>query len=354
MTNTNLQYRVFLLLLILVSLAFGWLLWPYYGAIFWGTILAILFAPLQRRLLVKMRGRRNLAALATLLTCVLIVIIPLILITGSLVKEGSLFYKKVQSGEINLGLIFEQIINALPPSIHQTLDRFGLSDVFSLQDKLSAGAVQASKFLATQAFSIGHNTFDFLIGLAVMLYLLFFLLRDGAQLAHQIKLLLPLSDEHKQHLFRKFATVARATVKGNIVMAATQGAMGGVIFWVLGIEGALLWGVLMAFLSLLPAVGAALIWLPVAIYLLASGAFWHGIILILFGVFAIGLVDNILRPILVGKDTKLPDYMVLISTLGGLTVFGINGFVIGPLIAALFMSGWDLFPAAIRTQQEGK
>lgn len=347
MTNGALQYRSFLLLLILVSLAFGWLLWPYYGAIFWGAILAILFAPLQRRLLIKMRGRRNLAALTTLTACLLIVIIPLILIAGSLVKEGSIFYKKVQSGEINLGLIFEQMVNALPPSIHETLNRFGLSDVFSLQDKLSAGAMQASKFLATQAFSIGQNTFDFLIGLAVMLYLLFFLLRDGAQLARQISQMLPLSESHKQHLFRKFATVTRATVKGNIVMAATQGALGGIMFWALGIDGALLWGVLMAFLSLLPAVGAALIWLPVAAYLLAIGAFWHGIILILFGVFVMGLVDNVLRPILVGKDTKIPDYLVLISTLGGLTVFGINGFVIGPLIAALFMSCWDLFPSAI-------
>lgn len=124
------------------------------------------------------------------------------------------------------------------------------------------------------------------------------------------------------------------------------------MFWVLGIDGALLWGVLMAFLSLLPAVGAALIWLPVAAYLLVIGAFWHGIILILFGVFVMGLIDNVLRPILVGKDTKIPDYLVLISTLGGLTVFGINGFVIGPLIAALFMSCWDLFPSAIEMRED--
>lgn len=352
MINGALQYRSFLLLLILVTLAFGWLLWPFYGAIFWGAILAILFAPLQRRLLVKMRGRRNLAALTTLMTCLLIVIIPLIVIAGSLVKEGSIFFKKIQSGEVNPGAIFERMVNTLPPSIHETLDRFGLSDVFSLQDKLSAGAMQASKFLATQAFSIGQNTFDFLIGLAVMLYLLFFLLRDGAQLARQISRMLPLSEAHKQHLFRKFATVTRATVKGNIVMAATQGALGGLMFWALGIDGALLWGVLMAFLSLLPAVGAAIIWVPVAAYLLIIGAVSQGIILILFGVFVMGLVDNVLRPILVGKDTKLPDYLVLISTLGGLTVFGINGFVIGPLIAALFMSCWDLFPSAIEMRED--
>jgi predicted PurR-regulated permease PerM len=119
--------------------------------------------------------------------------------------------------------------------------------------------------------------------------------------------------------------------------------LGGLIFWILGIQGPVLWGVLMAFLSLLPAVGAGLIWLPVAIYFIATGGVWQGVILIAYGVFVIGLVDNVLRPILVGKDTKMPDYVVLISTLGGMALFGLTGFVIGPVIAALFIATWDLF-----------
>jgi len=124
------------------------------------------------------------------------------------------------------------------------------------------------------------------------------------------------------------------------------------MFAFLGIQGALFWGVLMAFLSLLPAVGASLIWAPVAIYFMVTGAYGEGIILILFGVLVIGLIDNLLRPILVGKDTKMPDYVVLISTIGGLTTFGLNGFVIGPLIAALFMATWDLFPSATQERNE--
>ncbi|CAM5194557.1 Putative PurR-regulated permease PerM OS=Castellaniella defragrans OX=75697 GN=HNR28_000478 PE=3 SV=1 [Castellaniella defragrans] len=124
------------------------------------------------------------------------------------------------------------------------------------------------------------------------------------------------------------------------------------MFAFLGIQGALFWGVLMAFLSLLPAVGASLIWVPVAIYFLVTGAYWQGIVLTVFGVVVIGLIDNLLRPILVGKDTKLPDYVVLISTLGGLSVFGLNGFVIGPLFAALFFACWDLFPEAVAAHQE--
>jgi predicted PurR-regulated permease PerM len=150
-------------------------------------------------------------------------------------------------------------------------------------------------------------------------------------------------------LYSKFTTVIRATVKGNVAVAAIQGALGGLIFYFLGIQGALLWGFMMAFLSLIPAVGAGLIWIPVAVYFLFTGAVWQGAVLIAFGVFVIGLVDNLLRPVLVGRDTKMPDYVVLISTLGGLVLFGLNGFVIGPVIAALFMSAWDLFAAAMDT-----
>ena len=127
------------------------------------------------------------------------------------------------------------------------------------------------------------------------------------------------------------------------MVAVTQGTLGGIIFWILGISGAMLWGVVMVILSLFPAVGSALIWGPVAAYLLISGDVIEGIVLILFGVFVIGLVDNILRPILVGRDTKMPDYMVLISTIGGIGLFGLNGFVVGPVLAALFLAFWQIF-----------
>jgi len=145
--------------------------------------------------------------------------------------------------------------------------------------------------------------------------------------------------------------VVRATVKGNVVVAFVQGVLGGIIFMVLDIEGAVLWGVLMAFLSLLPAIGAALIWGPAAILLFLTGSVWKGAILVGFCVIVIGLADNALRPLLVGKDTKLPDWVVLISTLGGMDLFGINGFAIGPLIAALFITSWTLFAQQNRNRE---
>src|SRR5690606_27087324 len=354
METNRLYFRTFILLLTVVSLAFIWLLQPYLTAIFWGTILAIIFMPLHKRLLSRMSGQPNLAALISLSMCILIVILPLIAITGALVQEGAALYRRLSSGELNLADHLGQVVDALPPFVHQALSDFGILDMNNLREKLSDSAMQGSQFLATQAFNFGQNTFGFIVGLGVMLYLLFFLFRDGSRLAVKCRQLIPLSEQHQQHLFRKFTTVVRATVKGNIVVAATQGLLGGLIFWILGIQGVLLWGVLMAFLSLLPAVGAALIWFPVAIYFLVSGEFVEGIILILYGVLVIGLVDNILRPILVGKDTKLPDYLVLISTLGGLVMFGLNGFVIGPLIAALFISCWDLFPSAIQMSRNNE
>ena len=144
-------------------------------------------------------------------------------------------------------------------------------------------------------------------------------------------------------MFAKFAEVSRATMKGTLVIGLIQGILGGLIFWVLGIDGAVFWGTLMVILSLVPVVGAGLIWAPAALIMLANGAFYKAIILVAFGVLVIGLVDNLLRPILVGRDTKMPDYLVLLSTLGGLTVFGASGFVIGPVIAALFLALWVMF-----------
>ncbi|MBN9123785.1 MAG: AI-2E family transporter [Nitrosospira sp. 56-18] len=351
MNSSEFQQKAFVLLLVVVSLAFIWILLPFYGAVFWGSVLAIIFTPFYRRLLAMMNQRKNLAALTTLLLCLIIVILPFTFMAAALLQEGLMVYQRIRSGELNFGAYFQQVVTALPPWMSSFLENVGLKDTSELKDMLSNGALQGSQLIATQALSIGQNTFEFIVSFGIMLYLLFFLLRDGAVLSVRIKHAIPLSLEHKRLLLSKFTTVVRATVKGNVAVAATQGALGGLIFSFLGIQGALLWGCVMAFLSLLPAVGASLIWAPVAIYFLFTGAIWQGLTLTAFGVLVIGLVDNLLRPLLVGKDTQLPDYVVLISTLGGMVLFGLNGFVIGPVIAALFIAAWDLFSATRETNK---
>jgi predicted PurR-regulated permease PerM len=338
----DLEDKTFLLLIIAVSLAFAWILWPFYGAVFWATVLAILFAPLYRRLSRLMRQKRTLAAISTVLIILMIVVLPLTLITALLLQEGVSVYEQIQSGEPNIDRYFRQIFGALPAWTTSVLDRFGLTNLGAVQERLSTGLMRGIQFFAAQALNVGQNTFGFIVSSFVALYLLFFLLRDGDALAKRIRDAIPLRTEQKRDLFTNFTAVIRATVKGSILVAVVQGTLGGLIFWFLSIQAPVLWGVLMTFLSLLPAVGAALVWLPAAIYFLVTGAAWQGVVLIAYGLLVIGLVDNILRPILVGKDTKMPDYVVLISTLGGMAIFGFNGFVIGPVIAAMFMAVWNI------------
>ena len=346
MNSPELQRTVFLLLLAAVTAAFFWILMPFFGAVLWAVALAILFNPLYKRLLRTMPGRRNLAALTTLTICLVIVIIPVAMVAVSLVQEASLVTQRIRTGEINFGRYLQQIIGVMPQWLFNLLERFGLSNMEAMLSRIGQGAAQTGQLIATQALNIGQNTFDFVVSFALMLYMLYFFMRDGAALSKTVREALPMARPHTHFLLNKFTNVIRATVKGNVAVAAVQGALGGLAFWALGVQGALLWAVLMAFLSLLPAVGAALIWLPVAIYFLATGHVWEGVALIVFGVVVIGLVDNVLRPILVGKDTQMPDYIVLMSTVGGMALFGVNGFVIGPVVAALFMATWDLFASS--------
>lgn len=348
-----LEDKAFLLLIVAVSLAFAWILLPFFGAVLWGIVIAILFVPLHRRLLAATGQRENLAALLTVMIVIASVILPMTLVAASLTQEALGVYAKVQSGEMDPVRFFKQIHDASPRWVSALLDHLGLESLSAAQEKLSAGLLAGSQYIATQALSIGQSTFDFIANLFVMLYLLFFLLRDEEKLSRRIRDAIPLQAEHRQAFLLKFSIVIRATVKGDMLVALLQGTLGGLIFWFLGISAPLLWAVVMAFFSLLPAIGAGLIWIPVAVYLLATGEIWQGVILIIFGALIIGLVDNLLRPILVGKDTKMPDYVVLVSTVGGLATFGLNGLVIGPVIAAMFIAAWDIFSASREIAENG-
>ncbi|MGU9980929.1 AI-2E family transporter [Phreatobacter sp. HK31-P] len=332
----------FVALLIVVSLLFAWILWPFFGAILWAIVTAIVFAPVNARVARAMPKRPGVAALITLAAVLLIVILPFLAIGASLVAQGAETYAAMQDGRIDLGGLIRRIIASLPAWVTDFAARYGIYNAADVQERLASWATASSQSIASRAVSIGQGTAGFVIDLAVMLYLLFFLLRDGGGLIGRIADKLPLQPRRRRALLDRFTLVVRATVKGGFLIALLQGALGGLIFWVLGIPSPLLWAALMAFLSLVPAVGASLVWGPVAIYLFATGAVWQAIVLSAFGMIVIGLADNVLRPRLVSKDVKLPDYMILISTLGGIQIFGLNGFVVGPLIAAMFVTVWQL------------
>lgn len=340
----------FLALLLLVTVGFAFVVLPFFGAILWALVLAILFGPVNRRLLRRWPDRRNGAALLTLLALTLIVVLPAVLLGFALIQELSSVYAKVQSGQIDPQKIFDQFVASLPAQFSGYLRDMGAGDFSAVRESIAKGFSGSFQSIAGQALSVGQGALNVVLMIGLTLYLTFFLLRDGDMLAERVVAAIPLRPELRRDVFDKFTTVIRATIKGSLVVAIVQGLIGGSVFALLGIEGALLWGVVMGLFSLIPAVGTGIVWVPVAIYLLATGAFVKGLILVFCGLFVIGMVDNILRPILVGRDTRMPDYVVLISTLGGLQAFGIHGFIIGPVVAALFIGTWNIFNEQWRTQ----
>ena len=345
--STEAKNKALAYLLVAVTAALIYVLLPFYTAILWGIIIALLFAPLYRWLLPRVRQRPNIAAGISLLLAFVMVVLPTLLVATSLAVESSRIYEQLQSGELKPTQYLRDVFNTLPNGVTTVLDRFGLVSFNTLQRRLTAALTQGTQYFATQTFAVGQNTFEFVASVFITFYLAFFLIRDGNAIVRVVQRALPIAPAQKQALLTLFTTVIRATVKGNLLVAAIQGALGGLAFWALGISGALLWAVLMMFLSLLPALGAALVWGPLALYLLLTGAVWKGVLLGAYGVLVIGLVDNLLRPILVGKDTRMPDYVVMVSTLGGMAVFGVNGFVLGPVIAAMFIAVWQIYVSTV-------
>ena len=335
------QSSFFFALLIGASLAFIALLTPFFEPILWATTLAILFQPVQRRLLKVWGNRINLAALCTLLIILLTVIVPAMFLSIAVAREGIDLYQAIATGEIDISGPLNWAQNAWPSLIEKT-EGLGLN-LEQMKQKLSSSALQGSQWIASHLFAFGQNTLRFVVMFILMLYLLFFFLRDGKKIIATIINILPIGDEREHLLLAKFAEVSRATIKGTLVVGMVQGTLGGILFAILGIESAIFWGVVMTLLSVFPAVGSALVWLPAALILIANGMFIKGIVLIAAGSLIIGMVDNVLRPILVGRDTKMPDYLILLSTLGGLAMIGISGFVLGPVIAAFFLAIWVMF-----------
>lgn len=342
-TREGVEQSFLLLLVAVATLAFVWLIGPFMGAILWGVIVAILFESLNARLLRAMPGRRNLAAFTALMIIVAVLIVPAMLLGAALVSEASAVFVRIQSGEIDLWGTFAAAESHLPEIARRWLADLGLFDIDVMKAKIGPEITGSFQAVAAKAFNLSQSMLGFFLTLGVMLYLTFFLLRDGHAITAKVERCLPLAFEKRSLLITRFVAVVRATIKGSAVVALLQGMIGGIVFWSLGIGSPLLWGVAMGVFSLFPAVGTALIWVPVTGYLLATGDVWQAAVLFLCGALIISSIDNIVRPILVGRDARIPDYIVLITTLGGFEVMGFNGFVIGPVIAALFMAVWEIF-----------
>jgi len=326
----------FFILLLFVTVAFTGLIGSFMLGVFWAAVLAIVFDPMYQRVLKWVKGKPALASGLTLVGVILIVIIPLSLIGIAVVSEALNISEKVESGEWKPQ---EQISN-IQALIPDKFAKYGL-DLENLRTQVTEWAGNSSRQIAGRVLGFTQGLLGMLVQCTITLYVLFFFFRDGKMLIKQLIYVLPIGDDKEIQLIRRFQSVARATVKGSILIALIQGVLGGILFLLLGVPGAVLWGALMIVAALLP-IGAVLVWGPIAALMALQGDYTGAIILVVVGALFIGLIDNLLRPRLVGNDTKMPDYLILLSTLGGLTWFGLSGFVLGPIIAALFVTCWQM------------
>lgn len=333
---------MFGLLAATVSAAFLWVVAPYSGAILWSVIFAILFTGMTERLSGRLGGRSSLASLLMVLVIIVVIILPAVLLASLVLGEAVQVYQNARSGGADLNGFVENLLAAVPNWAQPLMNRVGLGSRPEAVETISSALTGALSWMATSALNIGQSVLALVLAFCVSLYLTFFLLRDGRRLVETLARTVPLDRNVFDELARTFASVIRAMIKGSLVVALAQGLTGGVIVALLGIAAAPLWGTLMAAMSLIPALGAPIVWLPLVFYLLITGAVGKAITLAACGVFVIGTVDNFLRPMLVGRETRMPDPLVLISTLGGIAVAGFNGLIVGPVIAALFLTVWTL------------
>jgi len=333
--------KVFLLFLVVViSLLLFAMVKGFLLAIFFAAILSGLFHPPYRRLVRLFRGRRPPASAATVILALLLIIVPLSALVGVVTSEALQVSQKVRPW-------VEQQVNQ-PDQLDNFLQRLPLADRLGpykgeLVAKVGQLAGTLGSFLVNNLASATRGTALFLFQLFIMLYAMFFFLMNGKEWLEKALYYVPLSSREEDRLVARFLSVSRATLKGTLVIGIVQGTLAGAAFAVVGIEGAAFWGTVMAVLSIIPGVGTALVWVPAAVFLFAVGRTGSALGLTIWCVAVVGTVDNVLRPWLVGKDTQMSDLLILLGTLGGLTLFGAAGIVVGPIITALFVTVWEIY-----------
>jgi predicted PurR-regulated permease PerM len=320
-----------------------YLLKPFFFALFWAVVIAGLFQPVYRRLQARHK-LPSLNAAVTLLLVVFVLILPAGILATLLVNESIDIYNSIDADIASIELKAHDWADQL--AAHPTTARLHLNS-----DTLIERFTEVIKNLANVIFKsltgLTQNTLMFLVKFAVMLYALFFFIRDGDRMLRRAKALFALGKDRESVLYERFVVTARATLKVTFIIGGIQGILGGFLFYLVGIKGALTWGVVMVLTSIVPGVGCSIIWAPAGLILLVTGHLWEGTVVFLAGVLVISMVDNLLRPILLGRDVQMHPLLIFLSTLGGIALFGISGFVIGPILASLLLSILDMYEAAL-------
>jgi predicted PurR-regulated permease PerM len=348
-SGRTLRTAFVLLLVVAVTLLFLAVTWPFLKPLLLGAMLAGLARPLYRWMRRAVGDRSSLAAALTLLLLFILVAGPI-----------SAF----------VGLVVKQAVNVSEHAIPWVQQHFGPGSSFNVHDwlvvrfpalasyipaeeeimgRVAAAAQSAGGFLVTGASRMTAGTAAFLLDLFVMIYAMFFFLRDGRTILEKIFYYTPLDSDDEGRVLERLTSVTRATIKGTLVIGIIQGALAGIGFWVAGIDGAAFWGTIMAVLSIIPGIGSALVWVPGVIYLFIIGHNVPALLLCAWCVIVVGTIDNVLRPALVGGDAKMPDLLILVGTLGGLFLFGPIGFIAGPIVCGLFLTVWEIYGTTFKS-----
>jgi len=336
----------FFTFLILITIAFLYLVKPFFYPIFWAAIIAGIFYPVFKKIKSTIK-HANISSLITIVIILVIIIIPVALLSSLILKESLSLYTSLSNNQAPIISAVKNVIGWVQNN--PITDRFNI-DEQQVTAKLTEIAKTIAGFSLTAAKNLTQNSLTFLVMFVIMVYALFFFLKDGEKILKKLAHISPLGDEHEIIMYKKFTSTVRAVLKGTLIVGAIQGFLGGVLFYIAGIESALILGIIMMLFSIVPGFGSYVVWLPAAITMFILGNVWQGVLLVVVGAAVISTIDNLLRPILVGKDTQMHPLLILFSTLGGLLIFGISGFIIGPIITALLLSLWEMYEQYYREE----
>jgi len=336
----------FVLLLVLLYGAFL-ILSPFVKALIWAAILAVLFYPAYDWLLRVFKGKATLAALTIIVLIALVIVLPGIQIVGFLAEEVVELVKSVGALTNSEGVETWK----RHPWIQWLLGWWSMLGVelakfkfeIDLRKVVIQGAQVSSGVVLSQLTGAAQNIFLFVANLLLVLFTLFFFLRDGAAFCYRLRRLLPMDPEHQERLFTNIVNAVTAVVHGCLVVAMIQGFLAGLAYWVLGVPYAIVWGVATAFFALLPVGGSTIVTIPVTIYLFMQGDIIGGVLMAIWALGVVGGVDNVLKPIFIGTRLKLPMLLLFFGILGGLSVFGALGLILGPVLFALLAAFLDLY-----------
>lgn len=343
------RFYFFALLLTAASVGFFLLIKPILYPIFWAGVIAWLFYPLYCKIQGKVFHNKSIASFITVSCILCIFIIPISGIVLLILQQSIQIYSE---SEKQITEIYDHIKRFSEQLGDLSFIRLLESSGVDWEEKIVGYVRALSEFIFTGLHYATNGTIRFIVGFFVMLYTLYFFLKDGEWMIKRVLHLSPLDSKSEKIIYEKFTAVIGGTLKGTFLVGLIQGVLAGVIFWIAGIIAPAFWGLIMTILALLPSVGPALLSLPAGLILLIQGKIWQGVFVLVLGVGLVSVVDNFLRPYLVGRDIHMHPLFVFFSTLGGLALFGLSGFIIGPIVASIFIALWTIYEHRFKNELE--